>query len=325
MKVSIIIPVYNAESFLDECMSSIEQQTYKDIEAIFVNDCSTDGSLQKLCGFQESYKTPIRISNNPQNRGTAYSRNAGIKTAQGEYIYFMDDDDTITPDCIEKLVSTAIQHHLPDIVCADVDCKGYYYNKPKAVKYIHNNKDIRASYFSHEWYEMPWNKLIRKEYIISNSIYFTEGIYNEDTLWSFQTALTANSIVLLPELTYFFRVSDSQKTARKDNEKNTRDKTICLTEMYHSARKSPDNESALLYLTDICTGYLLAIIRNKNLPSTLKKQTYNSLRSQCNITEALQGLKSDYLSRGVKLMLLYRLLPAPLGRCYLTLFSKIAR
>ena len=215
MKISIIIPVYNAQQFLFECFHSIQNQTYKNLEVIFINDCSTDNTYKELINLKELHQN-IKIINNKINKGAGFSRNEGIKIAQGKYIHFMDVDDIITYNCIELLVNTAKYYNNPDIICADFISEEYKYNKTKDTKFLKNNDEIRKAYFNHELYEMPWNKLINKNYIISNSLYF-EDIYHEDTPWSFAIALTANSMVLLPHKTYNYRTFESSKMSiRKD-------------------------------------------------------------------------------------------------------------
>lgn len=87
MKVSIIIPVYNAAEFLKDCLSSIEKQTYKQLEVVFVNDCSIDDSLDILSEFQESSGVASIILNNEKNGGTAFSRNSGLRVASGDYVF----------------------------------------------------------------------------------------------------------------------------------------------------------------------------------------------------------------------------------------------
>lgn len=121
MKVSIIIPVYNAAKFLPECIRSIESQTYKQLEAIFVNDCSTDESLEQLSLLSKNSRLDMVILNNTKNGGTAFSRNEGLKAASGDYVFFMDDDDTITADCIELLAKSAVEKFVPRY-CA-LQCK----------------------------------------------------------------------------------------------------------------------------------------------------------------------------------------------------------
>ena len=107
MKISIIVPVYNVELYIKECFESIAAQTYKgEIECIFVDDCGQDDSVAILEKLIAEYHGPIQFSivHHEHNKGLSGARNTGIRKAKGDYLYFLDSDDTITPDCIEKLV-----------------------------------------------------------------------------------------------------------------------------------------------------------------------------------------------------------------------------
>ena len=107
MNVSVIIPIYNVEQYIEECIASVAAQTYKDFDIIAINDCSTDSSLEILRECIDKYNIPkdrISIIDHERNRGISAARNTGILHSTAEYVYFLDSDDTITPDCLEKLV-----------------------------------------------------------------------------------------------------------------------------------------------------------------------------------------------------------------------------
>ena len=107
VKVSVIVPVYNVEAYLEECLQSVIGQTFSEIEIIIVNDGSTDGSKGIINRYQAS-DSRIRVLEQ-QNRGQSAARNAGLRVAQGEYILFVDSDDYIHKDCIKTLYEHAKQ------------------------------------------------------------------------------------------------------------------------------------------------------------------------------------------------------------------------
>ena len=110
MKISIIVPVYNVEQYIKECFDSIAAQTYKgDIECIFVDDCGQDDSVAILEKLIAEYHGPMQFSivHHEHNKGLSGARNTGIRKASGDYLYFLDSDDSITSDCIEKLTALA--------------------------------------------------------------------------------------------------------------------------------------------------------------------------------------------------------------------------
>lgn len=184
-KVSIIIPVYNAENFLRNCIESVVAQTNVDWEAILVNDGSKDGSFA-ICEELAEKDKRIKVINKP-NGGPSSARNIGVREAQGEYVFFLDADDTITPDCIESLYGLAKQH--------DADyVQGKYTTSPhpspigresKIPRFLDNKKEIKRLLLNHNKIQFtPHNRLVRRQMIIDNGLFFNEEIkVREDFLW----------------------------------------------------------------------------------------------------------------------------------------------
>ena len=114
-KVSIIIPIYNAEQYLGQTLSSVIRQTYHNIEILLINDGSTDGSL-RICRNYEQLDQRIRIIN-IDNHGVSHARNKGIQEATGDYIQFVDSDDTISTHMTERLVDTLISYDTDMVIC----------------------------------------------------------------------------------------------------------------------------------------------------------------------------------------------------------------
>lgn len=118
MKVSIIVPCYNVEKYIHRCFDSIVNQTYSNIECIFIDDCSPDNCfaiLNKLIA-QYSGKIDFQITRHAQNKGLSAARNTGTLAATGEYVCLVDSDDEITHDCIETLINLSMQYKGVDIV-----------------------------------------------------------------------------------------------------------------------------------------------------------------------------------------------------------------
>lgn len=213
-KISVIIPVYNVEEYLAECLDSVINQTYKNIEIICVNDGSTDNSLKIL---EEYSKKDNRVQIITQeNRGLSEARNSGIKASTGEYIYFIDSDDWIELNALEVLIEK-IKKDNADIVECDILEHQDLNKKPKhrnlKLKYkpfvnmkiyagkVYNWKDIKSKIFDLRAY--CWNKLYRTE-LIKNKIFF-EGRFNEDFLFTIEAFLTANKIVYLRKNLHHYR------------------------------------------------------------------------------------------------------------------------
>lgn len=112
MKVSIIIPVFNASKHIERCLESLKKQTYRDLEVLFVNDSSTDDSIEKIKAFAEEHETKdleIKVLQHVKNRGVAAARNTALDAATGDYIYSLDADDYMDADAIEQMVNEAEQ------------------------------------------------------------------------------------------------------------------------------------------------------------------------------------------------------------------------
>ena len=118
MLISVVVPVYNVEKYLNACMQSLVEQSFQSFEVIVVDDGSTDGSSQ-LCDAWAEKDNRITIIHQA-NGGLSHARNQGLSRATGEYVYFLDSDDTIEPDTLEILYQTAQQLHL-QICCFDGD------------------------------------------------------------------------------------------------------------------------------------------------------------------------------------------------------------
>lgn len=110
IKISVIIPVYNVEEYLKECLDSVINQTLKEIEIICIDDCSTDSSYSILEEYAKKDSRIVLIKNK-ENMGVGYNRNIGIKEAKGEYIGFIDSDDYISEDYYENLYNTAKKYN----------------------------------------------------------------------------------------------------------------------------------------------------------------------------------------------------------------------
>lgn len=129
MLVSIIIPIYNVEEYIEECLESVYQQTYPHIEVILVNDCTPDHSMTIANTIVAKYKDkfPTTIVNHEQNKGISEARNSGMKIAKGEYIYFIDSDDAIMSNAIESLARVALSHNSLELVQGSFIQGGEFY------------------------------------------------------------------------------------------------------------------------------------------------------------------------------------------------------
>ncbi len=197
--VSVIVPIYNVERFLERCFESIFHQTYKNFEIIAINDGSTDGSAVIL---DEWAQKDARIKAVHQNNiGVAATRNAGLKLASGEYVLFVDSDDTIAPYGIERLVSKAVYNNLDIAYGAGfrISITGKISiptNKPLHLidKVLTGPQYMEDTIRCKSYNNGVWNKMYKRSFLIENELWFKEGIVYEDILWSPQVFLKAQRV-----------------------------------------------------------------------------------------------------------------------------------
>ena len=210
MKVSIIIPVYNVEKYIERCINSVIRQTYPNIECIIVDDCCTDNSI-RICEYIiDNYNGPISflILRHQQSEGPSGARNTGTDAATGEYIFYLDSDDEITEDCIRLLHSAVIKYPRVEIVqgCTVSKNLAIYHTleKYKNVSYINDNNWIRQEFyqFKDTLPILVWNKLINKEFLVKNNIRFKDNIIHEDILWVYSVVKHLRHFCLIHKNTY---------------------------------------------------------------------------------------------------------------------------
>lgn len=172
MKISIIIPVYNSEKFIDRCLTSILNQTYKDYEIILINDGSTDSSLQILRKYEKNYDF-VKVYSQ-KNHGISYTRNKGIDKAKGEYIIFIDNDDWIDKDYLEKYINYIEENNF------DIVCGGYKRTTNTDVLFEKNITSLDDVYK----YLAPWAKIYKKSIIKDNNIKFLDFSIGEDVYFN---------------------------------------------------------------------------------------------------------------------------------------------
>lgn len=212
MDVSIIIPTYNVASYIIECLESVASQTYRgSLECIVVDDCGTDDSIALADNFIQHYlgKIDFRILHREKNGGLSAARNTGLNEAKGEFVYFLDSDDYITPDCIESLVKVAKLFPNVEIVQGGiVNTKGtiiYDSTRFKTPQLLEDRKDIYSKLVFGELPVSSWNKLIRRDFLKENSIDFYEGVIHEDVDFLYKIAAKVTSFALCPVNTYIYR------------------------------------------------------------------------------------------------------------------------
>lgn len=211
MKISVIVPVYNVEPFIRECFTSIANQTYQgQMECIFVDDCGQDRSVEILEKLINDYQDPIAFSiiHHEHNKGLSEARNTGIRHATGDYLYFLDSDDFILPDCIEKLVALVEKYREVDVVQGNTQWKGkgLRLGEVDIPEYSANYKWIKKAFLRLFPVAIEaWNKLLNRKFIIDNNLFFAPGIVHEDVPWHLLLSKHTRRIAFCKSATYVYR------------------------------------------------------------------------------------------------------------------------
>jgi len=224
MKVSIIIPIYKVEPYIERCLRSVVIQKYRPLEVVLVDDCTPDNSMKmarEYINAKASQNTEFVILRHEHNRGLSAARNTGMDNASGDYLFFLDSDDEISEDCIEKLCAP-LSEELYDMVIGNVLTVGDdYVNDYLSLKLtdgaILRGKEIEKTY-RNKWNMCAWNKLYKASFIRQHNLRFKEGIIHEDELWSLQVACLAQSLRAVNHETYTYYVREDSITTAKDKD-----------------------------------------------------------------------------------------------------------
>ncbi|MBR1544319.1 MAG: glycosyltransferase [Alphaproteobacteria bacterium] len=234
VKISVVVPIYNVELYLSQCLENIVNQTYKNLEIILVNDGSRDSSIDICRAYAKKDKRIKYIYQ--QNMGLSAARNTGIKNATGDYIHFIDSDDYIPLDYYEKMIS-ALGNTDADIVCS-----GFYFEKhpnesvdfTKSFIYTNINDKIQKT-FAYK-YKYVWRYLIKRSFVEKQKLSFMVGYYMEDIMFTLPAFANANKIVTVPNAQYFYRHNNKSILNWKNRKKNRKLRHDTIY-MYRLARK----------------------------------------------------------------------------------------
>lgn len=230
MKISVIIPVYNCKKYLSNCIESVLNQSYEDLEIIIVDDGSTDGS-GKICDDFLLKDERICVIHQ-ENQGVSSARNQGLKIAGGDYISFIDSDDTLDSDMYEILINLINNYHVDIAHCGFKRIEGgivtYASNTEKV--YVQNrNEALECLITGRLFGNGLWNKLFRRNVI--EGVYFNEKLkINEDVLYNFQVFSKADEIVYLDAAKYNYIVHEKSACFITSSEKKLSD--VCKVSKY---------------------------------------------------------------------------------------------
>lgn len=231
MDISVIIPVYNVEPYIIECLDSLYAQRHLSgvsVEVIIVDDCGTDNSMAHARKYLSERALPFEthIIEHSRNRGLSAARNSGIHAATGKYIYLLDSDDVLAPDCLSTLWREVKAHPDVDIVYGYTE---YFPDTSYMKEYFAPTRNITATYLADTEYKrlhfeinvLATNRLIRRQMILAHNLFFKEGIIHEDYLWHFMAFEHIRSAALPADKTptYHYRQRDDSITSKSSGDK----------------------------------------------------------------------------------------------------------
>ena len=213
VKISFIVPVYNTERYLQQCIESLLIQS-TDKEIILVDDASTDLSAKICQEYSDKYPELIKVIYQQKNQGQSCARNVALRKATGEYIMFVDSDDFLRFDCTNILYQLANQNNLDFLRCSYLNCtadgKTFLSRKVSIIEeeqVLGGMEYLRETLESNTYEVVVCSALIRREFILENNLFFPEGYYYEDHEWTMRMVLSCKRVMICTLPIYAYRIN----------------------------------------------------------------------------------------------------------------------
>lgn len=278
MLLSIVVPIYNVEKYLEECLDSLVIQDLDLFEILCINDGSTDKSFEILKKYQLKYPDIIKVYDK-ENGGLADTRNFGIEKATGQYIGFIDSDDWVSKDMFSKLIDGMIKNDADIGIC---DYEEIYENEKK---YISDSAEYKLLYES-----LVCNKVFKKTLFTENQINFPVGLWYEDNAVTYKLLFVAKKIYKINESKYFYRRTREGSIMNSQKSKKIYDMWEVSSILYDFFKeKELDNtiKEQIEYI----------FIRNtmfRQIPKIIKFESINIFKAQKMINENFNNLESKF-------------------------------
>ena len=238
--ISVIIPLYNAEKYIGECLDSLLAQTFQSFEVIVVDDCSTDNGFEIVKAYAPKFGERLTLTKLEKNSGSgALPRNKGMNFSRGEYIQFLDADDILIPTALEEIYTLA-----KDFNADVVYCEKYYMSTGTGEEFLENihfaDHDIQKPPFvdkptfetenmaervmrilNKRFWVVPWDKFVRRDLIFEHEIFFPHVKICEDDIWSYGLVFYAKRFLRVPNAVYIRRMSETSMTGIKRTPQQT--------------------------------------------------------------------------------------------------------
>lgn len=294
-KISIIIPVYNVEKYLRECLDSCVNQTLEDIEIICVDDCSPDNSIKILEEYQQK-DSRIKILRHETNKNLGAARNTGLANATGEYIWFVDSDDYIDTKACQILYDT-IKEFDVDMLCFSAlrfsetdNSRQFFYDT-----YFHQGVQINKIYHPKtNWKEIRFSNLnvTAWAYLTKTSVIqkfrFREGVWHEDTDFTPILLASVDSFCYIPYTAYFYRVNQNSIVQAPISQKRAEDlvKILEYLDKFVSSNEISKNHflyyqliAEIYYVSNAVSSDINIKPNNLSILTSLEKKYHQNLKA----------------------------------------------
>jgi len=249
------VPVYNVERYIDRCVKSLIEQTYRDIEIILVDDDSPDG-CPRICDGYAGRDERIKVIHK-KNGGLSDARNAGLSVARGDYVMFVDSDDYISKDACERFSTLADKGY--DVIVGDACVEGgvcdlsHMDNKAKDFGGL---QYLKAAVSCGKAPMAAWLNIYKREFLRQNELEFKYGILHEDEQFTPRVLVRAQSVYLSDIVFYHYIIRDGSITTKKDKRKNATDFYETCLELERIYRSLEDKELSIMLLDLLVVKYL---------------------------------------------------------------------
>lgn len=276
MKFSLIIPVFNVESYIEKTIESILDQDYYDFEVIFVDDGSTDASIDICRNYQSLFMHSTIISQN--NAGLSAARNTGIMAASGEYLIFIDSDDWLIENALSSIDSLTSSNE-PDIVISRIKSYDNITGKTTECNYYFNvdqyeidnvEKIFSYCYSLNGFWAAAWMFCVKRTLLINKNLYFMNGVYHEDEEWAPRLLLSTPKVVFNNICVYINRCNRTGSIIATPNIKKEFDKLKIVTSLIKESKRPQYSKYGSKLLQSRCScligGIIVQLSNYKNDP-----------------------------------------------------------
>lgn len=256
MQISIIVPIYQVEQYIERCINSIVKQAFTDYEVILVDDASPDNTLLIAENLLQENQITFQVVKHQENQSLSEARNSGLKVAKGKYIIFMDSDDELSYNEVLTQFYETIEREKADFVAAnhqiiygETDIRKEEVVIKEAVALY--EKDILYRFLLAEFSMSSWNKIINRNFLLNNQLFFVKGLRSQDELHTFQMCLAAKKCYCLPDYCYNYYKENRCSITNNQNEKTYNDNVFILKKQLEIASEkqliNKNNADAFVY------------------------------------------------------------------------------